>query len=867
MTNYLTQVLIAFLLLSGIHTNGFTQGFVTGGSIAPGTSIPTNLSATTFDESCNGFAAIVEVTLPAGNQYEITSVDVTYTMTAVGDGSMADQQSQLKFVTGNTTEPSVSNGSGGVGTFNYNRTGLTLANGVYNGGQVLNFRILARRTFGDTPPCGTEFNFVDASSILVTVHYGAEIPLPVVGINTDNPEAGLDVNGKIRVGNDNGPALKGMIRFNEADSTLQYYSGQSWVGFTGELWDVDFDTGVESNNDVNMTHDEINFKVDGNSHLTLKSNQFDARLINPNSQYSNVLIGDGVSENTLPFESVGIGFNALKNSFGSAQVGIGYQSLMNSQGTLNVALGYNALQDAKNGDRNTAIGSLTMLRLKSGNNNVAVGTDALANNKKNDDNIAIGEASMAQIDSSGTSATKNIAIGSRALFQNFPITGNTGSENIAIGYESMRELTSGSRNIGIGNRSMRNNQNGSDNIWIGSDIELFTTSEIDSSIIIGHRLGVQESGKIIIGMDGAQYIEGDIYNETWKIRGSTSISPSINPPHTSAILDVNNDFVNKGFLPPRGNHTLISSPANGLLFYNNIQNALYGYKGASWLNMFNTLIDNDGNSILKMEDNLLSLDLNGSPSLDISLDLNNHVNFSPNDGITKFTGRSGINEAYSNVGFTVKGAASSDIYDFAVLNSNEDLRFAVNDAGLVGINRSPIDFPLSVRQVSVFGISLFPANGGFNEWEMYHNNSDLTLYNDGSLRGTFDSSNGTYSSSSDISLKHNIRQSRSILDDIKKLQVKEYSYKNDKRAKNNIGLIAQEVEQVFPELVTPPSDSEGKPSHYTLNYSGFGVLAIKAIQEQQEEINELKSTIEKQSEEIESMKAMLNQLIQDKKGK
>ena len=63
----------------------------------------------------------------------------------------------------------------------------------------------------------------------------------------------------------------------------------------------------------------------------------------------------------------------------------------------------------------------------------------------------------------------------------------------------------------------------------------------------------------------------------------------------------------------------------------------------------------------------------------------------------------------------------------------------------------------------------------------------------------------------------------------------------------SIGFIAQEVEKIFPELVT----TSGK--YKALSYDGFAVLAIKALQEQQK-------IIKAQQSEINTLKARMNRI-------
>lgn len=71
-------------------------------------------------------------------------------------------------------------------------------------------------------------------------------------------------------------------------------------------------------------------------------------------------------------------------------------------------------------------------------------------------------------------------------------------------------------------------------------------------------------------------------------------------------------------------------------------------------------------------------------------------------------------------------------------------------------------------------------------------------------------------------------------------------------AKQTIGFMAQEVQPLFPELVE--TDEDG---YLGLNSSGFGVIAIKAIQEQQLEIETLKKQLSDQQAEMAEIKKLL----------
>jgi Flp pilus assembly protein TadG len=89
--------------------------------------------------------------------------------------------------------------------------------------------------------------------------------------------------------------------------------------------------------------------------------------------------------------------------------------------------------------------------------------------------------------------------------------------------------------------------------------------------------------------------------------------------------------------------------------------------------------------------------------------------------------------------------------------------------------------------------------------------------------------------SSDASLKKNIATITDPLSKIEKLRGVTFNWKNSNEP--SVGLIAQEVEKVFPELV---SDSGGTKS---LQYSALVAPLIEAVKEQQREIKTLEARL------------------------
>jgi hypothetical protein len=113
----------------------------------------------------------------------------------------------------------------------------------------------------------------------------------------------------------------------------------------------------------------------------------------------------------------------------------------------------------------------------------------------------------------------------------------------------------------------------------------------------------------------------------------------------------------------------------------------------------------------------------------------------------------------------------------------------------------------------------------------------------GNFSGSITAVNGNFSgivtatdinSASDINLKKNIRQVEDSLNKILQIRGVNFEWKESGRA--SVGVIAQEVEKVLPELI---SGDDAK----VVNYNGLIGVLIEAVKEQQKQIEELKKLI------------------------
>lgn len=205
----------------------------------------------------------------------------------------------------------------------------------------------------------------------------------------------------------------------------------------------------------------------------------------------------------------------------------------------------------------------------------------------------------------------------------------------------------------------------------------------------------------------------------------------------------------------------------------------------------------------------------------------------------------------------IEQTGSTDLY--MNLNSGGNLRL-VEGGGNVGIGRvgTTPDALLQLNQKSnaAGGGLRLVGNGLSTYWDVFRNGAgNLQFSYLGTGRGTIDLTTGVYTSISDRRTKKNIAPLGQMLDKVMQLQPTRYHFKSQSAdALPTMGFIAQEVGAVFPELVHKVGDMQG------LSYGEFSVVAIKAIQEQQNLIQIQETAIQSQKARLDQQEAEMNQL-------
>lgn len=155
-------------------------------------------------------------------------------------------------------------------------------------------------------------------------------------------------------------------------------------------------------------------------------------------------------------------------------------------------------------------------------------------------------------------------------------------------------------------------------------------------------------------------------------------------------------------------------------------------------------------------------------------------------------------------------------------------------------------------------------NGGRIYLEAYNTN-----INNGQWRGFSMDGNNDIDWTSDRRLKKNIVDAEPMLDRLMQLPFRRYQYKSstNPNERPEFGVIAQEVEPLFPDLV-----GQGDDGIMTVGYTSFATIACKTIQElkieKDNEIDELRTDLTQKNAAIADLSARLlalEKLVSDRR--
>lgn len=209
-----------------------------------------------------------------------------------------------------------------------------------------------------------------------------------------------------------------------------------------------------------------------------------------------------------------------------------------------------------------------------------------------------------------------------------------------------------------------------------------------------------------------------------------------------------------------------------------------------------------------------------------------------------------------------------------IIMTTEEGNFRIENDGKIGIGINNVQADVHLKQsfTSLSGTTgmRFEVSNTTDSWQVMNSGAHFSFIDrvggDNERRAYIEDDTGDYVQPSDQRLKTGIQKIKNILPKINQLEAVSYQYKSKKEnSRRTLGFLAQEVEKVLPELV-----HYGENGELGLAYSEFAVLAIQAIQEQQDliekadlEKDELLNKLELQEEKFGALNERLMALEQN----
>ena len=470
---------------------------------------------------------------------------------------------------------------------------------------------------------------------------------------------------------------------------------------------------------------------------------------------------------------------------------------MNGQN--NTATGYFTLHYNNTGVGNSATGIYSLHNNISGSYNSAIGYHSLISNISGSYNTANGYQSLYY----NNMGSYNTASGNQALFYNY-----NGTYNTAVGHQALFNVQNGSYNSAYGPFALWNFYNGYYNTANGNNALFYLqTGNFNSATGDGAIMNLQ-NGSENTGLGSVTQTSGvNANNQT--IIGSNAVGQADN----SVVLG--NENVTAIYMGQDSGAIVYAGGLNidGMAITSSELNLLSGITTIG-SGIVSTVTENDNIGVRLSTSSTENHGNIGSNAVDLS--------FSSSSSETK--GATWDNSFASGFNTTASGNVSSAIGINTIASDYSS--FAIgqynNSLSSITTNGNATAFDLNN---TAFVIGNGTASDAKSDAFKVLFNGDATIGKDLTIKGDI-------LVSSDAKLKTNIASLGSTLAKLLLLDGKTYTMKKD--GKQKIGVLAQDIQNVFPELVSQDDDKM-----LTVNYQGLIPILINALKEQDAKISRL----------------------------
>jgi hypothetical protein len=578
----------------------------------------------------------------------------------------------------------------------------------------------------------------------------------------------------------------------------------------------------------------------------------------------NTAVGNAsLATNTIGVNNTALGTNALADNVGNYNVGVGALALrLNISGSSNIAIGHSALQWHTTGQGNIAIGDTAGNLITTGSYNTIIGKYTGEESLSNNIVLADGEGNIkyrwdgtnnnlygnvnvtgsinatgsiipgvtstydlgtadkvwrdlyistgsikvvnngsvistlstnadgSQTFPNGLYSQANIQIGDGSYLNagKFEVgrRGTSPDQNAILGIDIMPFLTSGQGNVGLGRASLYRLTTGTSNLGVGDGAGYGISGSNSQNIALGYgtaffMTGSNVNQNVFLGTNAGSYLNNGIYN--------TAIGGN-------ALLGTLN-----------GNNTPTKSTA-------------LGYGAGAYLS---------GNST-----NNLLLGANAGPSSDTVESYKFYVSNGDYESQPYMNGSmaNGSRTLSINAATTISGSVTGTSFN-GTINANN------------GVLSGSLQSQLPAGVVSGSSqVTLSSTTGGGTSDNVRFGSLGIGMAASGTA-GRIDASGDVVAfSTSDKNFKENITPIENAIEKIRMISGNTYDWKSDMKEfhgfeGNDVGVIAQEIEAVLPQLVTTR-----ETGYKAVKYDKLVALLIEGIKEQQQNIDNLTIQVE-----------------------
>lgn len=665
-------------------------------------------------------------------------------------------------------------------------------------------------------------------------------------------------------------------KYSPNNSSDAYFGqGASMRAMIGQLNGEDTDNGKLIINNLGSSFSHILFK-NGNTilgDLYMSGNNLILGHRNGSSTslgQNNINIGPNnwPSTDITGQSNIIIGDNAMTHlSTGSNNIGLGTTLTALTTGTGNVTIGDNSLTSVTTGDGNIGLGNEANPAITTASKTIAIGTNSVASSNGAiaiGSNLTSSEAHGAALDAAQARVSYSIAIGNNATSgansgggQNSIAIGyqakanstsdsgasgiaigaysNAGDHSVALGTSALNSNTTGSDNIAVGTSALKSNTTGPGNIAIGENT-LYSNTRGDDNIAIGRNALYQSDtggGNIAIGYQ-AMYYQNDINTGNTAVGYQAMVG-------TNSASNYHNTAIGYRALNRAGN-SAESAGQNTAVGSSALENNVTGFANtAIGSDALNTGRQGDYNTALG---NYACANVTGSHKTCIGASSGpaSGSDWASDDKERIFIGsRSKFNNGPAVLEVHNEGGSS--------FGRNKDSSVVIN--GNLIVKGGIITTLWRYGGGDNDDVNLLARSSGQLEPEWNDTVSELFKRYADNGHGEFKSFSGNVIS--DRRLKYVGKESTTGLDKVRQLKVFNFTYKKDTTKTPHIGVIAQDLQKVFPNAV-----KKGTDGFLTIRMEDMFYAVINAIKELDAKI----TALQKENQEL---KQLVKQVQEDNK--